>query len=392
MDTLNSLQLALACFASMAAGFVDSIVGGGGLIQLPALLLLFPSMEFGAVSAINKSAMICGTLFAFIRYARVLPIQTQRITFGCSVAFAAACLGAFLSAHAPTGAMKRFALFALIAVAAFTFAKPRLGAGVFFPSIAANAKLIALAGAVGFYDGFFGPGTGSFFVFGLVTLIGLDFLHASAEAKALNLATNLAAIITLALSGFFDFQMSAVLAIFNVTGSYFGTKIALKKGTVFVRRFFIVVVVVMIAKLATDVFWRSEATGSGRRGQMLQTPVRLTILHTNDLHSHFLGSGPDRLYTPVPDGDPVTGGHARIASLIATIRDQKKHAQEPLLLVDAGDFFAGSLFHSLAVSNEIYLKREELADLLEFFDLYRHVTSLATPGFSASLRYQARPW
>jgi uncharacterized membrane protein YfcA len=363
LDTLSPLQLALACFASLAAGFVDSIVGGGGLIQLPALLLLFPNLEFGAVSAINKSAMFCGTLFAFIRYARVLPIQKQRVSIGCSAAFAAACVGAFLSAHAPTGAMKSFALFALIAVACFTFFKPKLGDRVFFPKIAALAKLVTLAGVVGFYDGFFGPGTGSFFVFGLVTLIGLDFLHASAEAKALNLATNLAAILTLALAGFSDLKLSAVLAVFNVTGSYFGTKLALKQGTVFVRRFFIAVVIAMISKLAMDVIWKSEGTTIPHKAQTSTTPVRLTILHTNDLHSQFIGSGPDRLYTPDPDGDPVIGGYGRIATLIAQIREQKSQTGEPVLLVDAGDFYAGSLFHALAVSQNSSLTPE-----LSFFD------------------------
>jgi 2',3'-cyclic-nucleotide 2'-phosphodiesterase (5'-nucleotidase family)/uncharacterized membrane protein YfcA len=363
LDTLSSLQLALACFASLAAGFVDSIVGGGGLIQLPALLLLFPNLEFGAVSAINKSAMFCGTLFAFIRYARALPIQKQRVGIGCSVAFAAACIGAFLSAHAPTGAMKSFALFALIAVACFTFFKPKLGDRVLFPKIAALAKLVTLAGVVGFYDGFFGPGTGSFFVFGLVTLIGLDFLHASAEAKALNLATNLAAILTLALAGFSDLKLSAVLAVFNVTGSYFGTKLALKKGTAFVRRFFMAVVIAMISKLAIDVIWKSEGTTVPPKAQMSSTAVRLTILHTNDLHSQFIGLGPDQLYTAAPDGDPVIGGYARIATLIAQIREQKSQTGEPVLLVDAGDFYAGSLFHALAVSQKSSLTPE-----LSFFD------------------------
>jgi 2',3'-cyclic-nucleotide 2'-phosphodiesterase (5'-nucleotidase family)/uncharacterized membrane protein YfcA len=363
LDTLSSLQLALACFASLAAGFVDSIVGGGGLIQLPALLLLFPNLEFGAVSAINKSASFCGTLFAFIRYARVLPIQKQRVSNGCAVAFAAACIGAFLSAHAPTGAIKRFALLALVAVACFTFFKPKLGNRVFFPNIAALAKLVALAGVVGFYDGFFGPGTGSFFVFGLVTLIGLDFLHASAEAKALNLATNLAAILTLAMAGFSDLKLSAVLAIFNVTGSYFGTKLALKKGTVFVRRFFIAVVIAMISKLAMDVIWQTQGTSAPHKAQTTPRPVLLTLLHTNDLHSQFLGMGPDRLYTPKPDGDPVIGGYARMATLISHIREQKAQTGEPVLLVDAGDFYAGSLFHALAVS-----QRSPLTPELSFFD------------------------
>lgn len=249
----DTLTLLAACLASLMAGFVDAVVGGGGLIQLPALLVLFPDSSFAHISSVNKAASCAGTFLALVRYMGHIKIPARRALPGCLLAFLASGAGALVASHAPTSFMRGFACAASVGVVAFTLSRKTSLSSARVASLLPQAVAVSgLAVLVGFYDGFFGPGTGSFFVFGLVVLLGLDFLSASAEAKALNLSTNLAAIVVFAWVGFFDPKLFVPLAFFNMAGSFVGSHLALKKGASFVRLMFIGVVSVLILKLGYE--------------------------------------------------------------------------------------------------------------------------------------------
>lgn len=240
--------------AACAAGFVDAVAGGGGLLQLPALLILRPGEAPATVFGTNKLAAIWGTLAAATRYAR-------RVTFEPALlvpAVIAALIGAWIGARAvtalPAEVMRPLVLVLLVGVAAYTAMHPDLGTR-HAPRLAprtAGVVLTAMALGIGFYDGFFGPGTGAFLVFLLVRLLGFDFLHASAYAKVLNVATNAAALGFFLPHGWVLWSTAAWMAVCNVAGAVGGSHLALRHGSRFVRRVFLGVVVALIAKLTHD--------------------------------------------------------------------------------------------------------------------------------------------
>ena len=252
-----SLDLVLGGAASFFAGFIDSIVGGGGLIQLPALMILHPHLPYAEVSSVNKAASFAGTLMAFYRYTRTLSVDRSRVVPGAAAAFLFAILGSLTATVVSTQFMKPLVVAVLALVALYTFSKKDLGASVghpLLPAVSNLTKILLIAGGIGFYDGLLGPGTGSFFVFLLVLMFGLDFLKASVEAKALNLATNVAAILTFAWKGHFRPDLFLPLAVCNVAGSYCGAWVALRSGSRLVRRIFLVTVSAILLKLAFDSF------------------------------------------------------------------------------------------------------------------------------------------
>lgn len=250
------MDLLLASLASFVAGMIDSIVGGGGLILVPALFAIYPSAPPAALFGTNKSASVWGTAFATLQYARRVRFPWRTLL----PAAAAALIGGFLGAWHVTlidpNFLRRALPFILGAVLLYTLARKQLGQ-VHAPHLApARERTVACAiGAViGWYDGFFGPGTGSFFIFLFVRLLGYDFLHASAAAKLLNVATNIAALALFASKGLVWWQIGLAMALANVAGSLVGSRLALRHGAGFVRRIFIVVVGALIAKSAWDAF------------------------------------------------------------------------------------------------------------------------------------------
>ena len=244
--------------ASALAGFVDAIVGGGGLILVPAMFAAFPHAAPATLFGTNKSAAVWGTAMSTWQYSRRISITWPMIIPG----IVAAGVGAFSGAWAVTlvnpDFLRKLLPFILLGVLLYTLAKKELGRH-HTPRFAGRAEVIAacLIGVlIGFYDGFFGPGTGSFFVFLFVRLLGYDFLNASASAKLLNCATNIAAIALFAAKGHVWWHFAVTLAVANVLGSLLGTHMALKHGTGFVRGIFIVVVSTLILKTAYDAFLR----------------------------------------------------------------------------------------------------------------------------------------
>lgn len=247
--------LALAAFF---AGFVDSIVGGGGLIQLPALFAAFPSTAPATLFGTNKLASIVGTTSAAIQYGRRVAIHWGVAGPGALAALVGSWYGAKAVVYLDPAILRPLILVLLILVAVYTFVRKDLGAVSKEPEHGRRSAALAVAigGGIGFYDGFFGPGTGSFLIFLFIRLLGMDFLRASVSAKILNVATNLAAIAFFAGSVELMWMLAAVMAVSNLVGSVLGSRMALKHGTGFVRKMFLGVVLVLIARLGYDTFLR----------------------------------------------------------------------------------------------------------------------------------------
>ena len=238
------------------AGFIDSIVGGGGLIQLPALLIFLPQFPVATVFGTNKLVSIAGTGMATIQYSRHIKIPWRTALITAAAAFCCSFLGARVVSALNPQALRPIIIVLLIAIAFYIFTKKDFGDTAEVTIQLKRAQQIGLgltAGAViGFYDGFLGPGTGSFLIFAFITLFGYDFISASASAKVVNFATNLAALIFFFLNGNILFQIALPMAIFNIIGALVGTRLAILKGSRFIRVLFLLVVAGVILKLVSD--------------------------------------------------------------------------------------------------------------------------------------------
>lgn len=252
-DNFETLFLLLGLAAFMA-GFVDAVVGGGGLVQIPALFAAYPTTLPATLFGTNKLSSIVGTFSAAIQYARRIPIVWTVALPSALAALVGSWFGAKAVVYLPAEFIRPVVLFLLVAVAIYTFARKDLGkhAGV-RPARNREILLGATIGVVvGFYDGFFGPGTGSFLIFLFVRFIGLDFLSASAVAKIVNVATNLAALLVFSVSVEILWKLGVVMACCNLAGALIGSRLALKHGAVFVRHMFLFVVTLLIGKLGYD--------------------------------------------------------------------------------------------------------------------------------------------
>jgi hypothetical protein len=244
--------------ASLLAGFVDSIVGGGGLILVPALFAVFPQTHPATLFGTNKGASVWGTGIATVQYSRRVTMPWHALGPAAVAGFAASLAGAWLVTVISPEFLRKVLPGVLLLVLVYTLLKKELGRhhAPRFSGLQETLIAIGIGAVIGFYDGFFGPGTGSFFVFLLVRLLGYDFLHASAGAKLLNTATNLAALVLFTLKGHVWWHFALVMAVANVVGSLAGTHLALRLGTGFVRGVFIAVVSVLILKTGYDAFLR----------------------------------------------------------------------------------------------------------------------------------------
>jgi uncharacterized membrane protein YfcA len=252
------MEMFVVSLASLLAGFVDSIVGGGGLILVPALFATFPTTHPATLFGTNKGASVWGTAIATVQYSKRVNLPWQALGPAAAVCFASSLGGAWLVTVVSPDYLRKALPLVLVIVLGYTLAKKQLGRN-HAPRFAGNREAwvaSAIGAVIGFYDGFFGPGTGSFFVFLLVRLLGYDFLHASAGAKLLNTASNLAAILLFAWKGHVWWHFVAAMAVANILGSLAGTHLALKHGTGFVRGVFIVVVSALILKTSYDAFLR----------------------------------------------------------------------------------------------------------------------------------------
>lgn len=252
------MEFAFLAAAAFLAGMIDAVAGGGGLVQIPALFSTYPNMAPATLIGTTKVASMAGTSNAAMRFARSVRIHWGVTAPAMIAAFVLSMAGAWTLTRIPADPLRKALPFVLLVLLAYTVAKKDLGTE-HAPSLSGARERIAavLAGAaIGFYDGVFGPGTGSFLMIVFVRVFGYDFLHASASAKVVNLATNLAALLLLAAKGHVWWQLGIVMAVANVAGSQVGSKLALRHGSRFVRKVFIAVVSALIMKTAYDAFLR----------------------------------------------------------------------------------------------------------------------------------------
>jgi len=252
-----SIEIAIfLAIASGFAGFVDAMAGGGGLIQLPALLVGLPNKDLPLILGTNKVPSIFGTAAAARNYFKNIKPDIPLTITMMVPAFAGSMAGAALAATIPKEFFKPFLVFLLLVVAIYTWRKPEMGMNENLKYT--NRKrlvIVAVIGLlIGFYDGIFGPGTGTFLVFFLVSAIGFAFLKASATAKLVNIATNAGAILSFQLTGHIWWQLGLLLAFANVTGAIMGSRLAIRGGSPLVRKVFLAVTFLLIARVAWDTF------------------------------------------------------------------------------------------------------------------------------------------
>ena len=248
---LDWLILGVAAFF---AGMVDAVVGGGGLIQIPVLLGQFPQTAIPTLFGTNKLSSIAGTGFAAWKFCRKIRIPWIIVLPATVAALAGSYMGAALVAWLPREWMRPLVLALMVAAAVYTFKNKDFGHVVTREVTKADRWKGGVVGLViGLYDGFFGPGTGSFLIFAFVRLFGMDFLRATASAKVVNMATNVAAIYFFAGHGPLMWTTGIIMAVCNMIGAQVGTAVALRRGSGFIRQIFLLVVVILIGKLAWDV-------------------------------------------------------------------------------------------------------------------------------------------
>jgi uncharacterized protein len=247
----------ILCLAAFLAGFVDSIAGGGGLIQLPALFVFLPpgvAAYVPQVMGINKFSSICGTTVATVQYARKVDLGWKLLRPMMLGAFACSYLGAMTVSLLNPRLIKPVILVLLAVVAVYTYTRKQTAPvrRLNIPEGYRSMVAFVVGSAIGFYDGFFGPGTGTFLLIAFVGLFALDFLQASAHAKAINLTTNIAAVTRFASHGDIPYSYAIPMALSNIVGSFIGSHLAILKGSEFVRKFFLAMVLVLIMRFAYE--------------------------------------------------------------------------------------------------------------------------------------------
>lgn len=240
--------------AAFLAGGIDAVVGGGGLIQIPALFTAFPGQSAATLFGSNKFSSIFGTASAALGYIRQVNMPWRTVLPATFAAFVFSFLGAMAVAWLPKESLRPLLLLLLVFAAVYTLNKPDFGE-LHSPAHAGRRELfyaLLLGSLIGFYDGFFGPGTGSFLIFLFIRFFGFDFLHASASAKLVNVATNLAALAYFVPHGYWLPMIAVLMALCNVTGAQVGTRLALRYGNQFIRRIFLLTVLLLIGRFAWD--------------------------------------------------------------------------------------------------------------------------------------------
>lgn len=247
--------ISLIVFAFMA-GAIDAAVGGGGLIQIPAIMGSLPQLTPATVFGTNKLASIFGTASAAFSYLKQvkLPWVLLGVIAGCS--FVSSFMGAASVTLIPVEIFKPFILIMLIVIAIYTLTKKQFGRVHVEQKLSRKMLIWAAIGSlvIGFYDGVFGPGTGSFFIFFFIRYLSVDFLHASALSKIGNFTTNLAALTFFVPTGHVLFQIGGMMALANICGAVLGVRLALKYGSGFIRILFLILVSLLICRMAYQLF------------------------------------------------------------------------------------------------------------------------------------------
>lgn len=256
MPDISVTTAVVLCLAALAAGWIDAVVGGGGLLLLPALLLGLPHGTPGAHAlGTNKAVAIVGTTGAAVTYVRKTPIDVRTAVRIGLAALAGSMGGAFLAAGMSTEVLKPVIMVVLLGVGAFVILRPSFGTAP-APGPVTRRRILAAIGlaglGIGFYDGLVGPGTGTFLVLALTAVLHLDLVSASATAKIVNCCTNAGALAMFAWQGAVLWQLAGLMAVFNLAGGTLGARTALKKGSGFVRIVLLTTVVGLVVKMAYE--------------------------------------------------------------------------------------------------------------------------------------------
>ena len=256
LSDISTLTLIFILIAAFSAGFVDAIAGGGGLIQLPALLISFPDREVAEVAGTNKLGSIFGTSAAALNYRRNIKSDPKLLLAMVLPAFIGSGSGSLLATQISTEQLKVAIVVMLVAVFAYTLARPDLGKVEVLKGAAKRQRTVgAVAGlTIGFYDGFIGPGTGTLLMIVLVAALGFAFIGASAIAKVVNVATNFASILVFGISGSIMWVVGLAVGICNLAGGIIGSRVAIRRGSDFVRKFYLVVTFALIVRVLFDLF------------------------------------------------------------------------------------------------------------------------------------------
>ncbi|MBW8486944.1 sulfite exporter TauE/SafE family protein [Actinomadura parmotrematis] len=255
---MQAEHVVLLLLAALAAGWVDAVVGGGGLIQLPALLLLVPGQPVAAALATNKLGSIAGTSSAAVAYLRHAKPDLRVALPAGAIAVVSAAGGALCAAAISAAVLKPLIMVVLLGVAALVVLRPDLGRApraVLRTRRRLAAAVLVPGLLIAFYDGLVGPGTGTFLVLAFTTLLGTDFVNASANAKIINTGTNLGALAVFAVQGHVLWALGLAMAAANIAGAQLGARTAVRRGAGFVRVVLLCVVTAMVAKLGYEQFW-----------------------------------------------------------------------------------------------------------------------------------------
>ena len=255
--SMSFWQLACLCAIAFTAGFIDAIAGGGGLIQLPGIMAFLPGVPAVTLLAVNKTSSMCGTITAVIEYARKGLIDFRRMWKSALLAFCTSALGAWTAKRVPNELLKPLIIILVAFLIVFTLFKKDFGQRETpsrFTSAQQTILGLLLGLVIGFYDGFFGPGTGNFLIMGLIFIYGMNFLHASADTKTINAMTNISAFIMYTSMGIGNIPLGVTMGLFNMAGARLGVRMAVLKGSRFIRVLFIVMSCGLLIKQIADLF------------------------------------------------------------------------------------------------------------------------------------------
>ena len=243
--------------ASFVAGFIDAIVGGGGLIQTPAALILLPTQPVATIIGTLKIPGFSGTSIATYQYLKKATVNWKLFALMAVVSFVFAYIGSSLLNVMQNDFMKPLLFVILVLLLVYTYFKKDFGQ--FQVDTLSKKQLYSYALIIciflGFYDGFIGPGTGSLLIMAFIALLGFDFLQANIYAKLVNLATNFGSITLFFFKGKILWSIAIPMAICNVSGSWLGARLAISKGNGFIRMFFIIIVGIALIRFGYDVFF-----------------------------------------------------------------------------------------------------------------------------------------
>jgi uncharacterized membrane protein YfcA len=256
-ENIELWTLLLLCMAAFAAGLIDAMVGGGGLIQIPALFGLLPSQNHATLLGTNKVSSVVGTIFAAYRYTKTIQVPWNAVLPATCMAFIGAWFGAYTVTQISTQSLRLLLPLLLLMVAIYTFLRKDLGS-IHSPKL--NTKKERWLGGflgllIGFYDGFFGPGTGSFLMVAFVVFFGFDFLVATASAKMVNIACNLSSLAWFLPAGHVIVSLGLLMAAFNLAGARVGAGLLIRNGAGFVRKVLLGVVCLLILRTSYDSYW-----------------------------------------------------------------------------------------------------------------------------------------